>query len=220
MTSLVDIGSPTTESDAVSEPAAVSEPTAVSELTATAGWVTVSTPRGPFTAVADADGRVLASGWTDDPHYLVALIHSTIRPESIAPSVHLTDIADAIEAYHDGDLTAPDAIPVLSKSGPFIEKAWAALRSVPAGQTVSYQRFAELSGEPLAIRAAASACARNPAALFVPCHRVLRSNGKLGGFRYGLEIKEWLLTHEQPAHEQPEQEENSTNPGSSSASSS
>jgi methylated-DNA-[protein]-cysteine S-methyltransferase len=67
---------------------------------------------------------------------------------------------------------------------------------VTAGDVVTYSEFAELAGRPAAVRAAASACARNAAALFVPCHRIVRTDGGLGGYRYGLEIKRWLRAHE------------------------
>jgi methylated-DNA-[protein]-cysteine S-methyltransferase len=67
---------------------------------------------------------------------------------------------------------------------------------VKPGQPVSYTAFAALAGRPAATRAAAQACARNAVALFVPCHRVLRSDGSLGGFRWGLHVKRWLLAHE------------------------
>ena len=73
------------------------------------------------------------------------------------------------------------------------------LRTVPAGEPVTYTEFAELAGRPAAVRAAAMACARNAAALFVPCHRVLRLDGSLGGFRWGLDVKRWLLAHEAAA---------------------
>jgi methylated-DNA-[protein]-cysteine S-methyltransferase len=73
------------------------------------------------------------------------------------------------------------------------------LRDVPAGAPVSYAEYARRSGRPAAIRAAASACARNAAALFVPCHRVLRTDKTLGGFRYGLDVKRWLIAHEDRA---------------------
>jgi len=61
---------------------------------------------------------------------------------------------------------------------------------------VTYTQVAELAGRPAAIRGAASACARNPVALFIPCHRVLRTDGGLGGYRWGLPVKRWLLEHE------------------------
>ena len=87
-------------------------------------------------------------------------------------------------------------MPVRQRSGEFLEHAWDVLRTVPAGAPVTYTEYAAKSGRPAAVRAAASACARNAAALFVPCHRVLRTDGTLGGFRWGLEVKRRLLAHE------------------------
>jgi methylated-DNA-[protein]-cysteine S-methyltransferase len=85
---------------------------------------------------------------------------------------------------------------VRQRSGPYREHAWEVLRGVPAGDPVTYTEYADRTGRPAAVRAAAGACARNAAALFVPCHRVLRSDGTLGGFRYGLPVKESLLARE------------------------
>ncbi|GAB09780.1 putative methylated-DNA--protein-cysteine methyltransferase [Gordonia araii NBRC 100433] len=164
----------------------------------TAHSITVATPNGPFTAIHDA-GTVLASGWTDDAAYLSALINPRIRPATVeradddAPGRR---IADAVTAYYDGELGAVDEIAVEQVGGPFVAQAWKVLRGVPAGQTRTYTEFAELAGNAQAIRAAAQACATNAAALFVPCHRIQRSDGTLGGFRYGLDIKSWLLDHE------------------------
>ena len=87
-------------------------------------------------------------------------------------------------------------MPVRQRSGAFLEHAWDVLRAVPAGAPVTYTEYAAKSGNPTAVRAAASACARNAAALFVPCHRVLRTDGTLGGFRWGLPVKRALLDHE------------------------
>jgi methylated-DNA-[protein]-cysteine S-methyltransferase len=67
---------------------------------------------------------------------------------------------------------------------------------VPAGAPVTYAELAAKAGRPAAVRAAAGACGSNAAALFVPCHRVLRTGGALGGFRWGLDVKRWLLDHE------------------------
>ncbi|MFT4043810.1 MAG: methylated-DNA--[protein]-cysteine S-methyltransferase [Gordonia sp. (in: high G+C Gram-positive bacteria)] len=159
-------------------------------------FATIGTPDGPFTVIADAHDVVLASGWTDDPDYLLALIHRTIRPPSVRPSTQLGALTEAVSAYYAGQLSAIDAIAVRQRSGPFLEQAWQTLRTLTPGEPASYRQFAELAGEPNAIRAAASACARNAAALFVPCHRVVRSDGSLGGFRYGLTIKQSLLAHE------------------------
>src|SRR5262249_62423278 len=98
--------------------------------------------------------------------------------------------------YFAGALTAVDEIAVEQQGGPFLAAGWAALRAVPAGAPVSYTELARLAGRPAAVRAAAQSCARNAAALFVPCHRVVRTDGSLGGYRWGIEIKRHLLTHE------------------------
>lgn len=162
----------------------------------TATHATLATPRGPFTVLADQDGAVLASGWTADVDTLRMLIHPSLRPADSGERTELGAITRAVTAYLDGDVTAVDAIAVTQRSGPFLEHAWKVLRTVPAGSPVTYREFAELAGSPAAIRAAANACARNPAALFVPCHRVLRTDGGMGGFRWGTEVKRWLLDHE------------------------
>jgi methylated-DNA-[protein]-cysteine S-methyltransferase len=162
----------------------------------TGTYSTVATPTGPFTAVVDDDGAVLASGWTADVDMLLPLVHPTLRPARIRSAADLGPVSEAIARYHEGDLGAVDAVPVRQRSGAFLEHAWDVLRTVPAGAPVSYTEYAAKSGRPAAVRAAASACARNAAALFVPCHRVLRNDGSLGGFRWGLPVKRWLLEHE------------------------
>ncbi|KAA5837079.1 methylated-DNA--[protein]-cysteine S-methyltransferase [Saccharopolyspora hirsuta] len=159
-------------------------------------WSTVDTPAGPFTAVVDGEGAVLASGWTAQLDELLPLISPALLSETPVEAADLGAVTEAIRRYHDGDLHAVDGTPVRQKSGPFRELAWEVLRKVPAGEPVSYAEYAALAGRPQAVRAAASACARNAAALFVPCHRVLRSDGSLGGFRWGAPVKRWLLEHE------------------------
>lgn len=161
-----------------------------------ADFATVTTPIGPFTTIVDADGAVLASGWTSQASELTGLIHTTLRPTELRQRDSLGAVTRAVTDYHAGDVTAIDTIPVHQRSGEFLSHAWEILRKVPAGEPVTYTEFAGLSGRPAATRAAANACARNAAALFVPCHRVLRIGGALGGFRWGLDAKRWLLTHE------------------------
>ncbi|MBF6482849.1 methylated-DNA--[protein]-cysteine S-methyltransferase [Nocardia otitidiscaviarum] len=162
----------------------------------TADFATVSTPIGPFTAVVDGDGAVLASGWTDDVEQLRGVIHPALRPDTLRRRDSLGAVTAAVEAYHDGDLLAIDTVRVRQTSGPFLTHAWDILRKIPAGNPVTYTEYATVSGRPAATRAAANACARNAAALFVPCHRIIRTDGTLGGFRWGLDIKRWLLVHE------------------------
>ncbi|MBM2812149.1 MAG: Ada repair protein and transcriptional regulator, AraC family [Chloroflexi bacterium] len=78
----------------------------------------------------------------------------------------------------------------------FQERVWAALREIPYGQTRSYGEVAQMIGEPGAARAVGRACASNPTALAVPCHRVVRSGGALSGYRWGVQIKRTLLEQE------------------------
>jgi methylated-DNA-[protein]-cysteine S-methyltransferase len=161
----------------------------------TARYATVSTSPGPFTVVVADDGAVLASGWTADVGDLLPVIHRSLRPESVE-LVSRLKVLDVVEAFHAGDVAAIDDVVVRQRSGPFLEDAWTRLRQVPGGEPVTYAAFAAACGRPAAIRAAANACARNAAALFVPCHRVLGSDGGLGGFRWGTPVKRWLLDHE------------------------
>jgi AraC family transcriptional regulator, regulatory protein of adaptative response / methylated-DNA-[protein]-cysteine methyltransferase len=95
--------------------------------------------------------------------------------------------------------------PPKSKSGglrldlrgtPFQIRVWTALQAIPAGETRSYQQIAQSLGAPKAARAVGSACGNNIIGVLVPCHRALRSDGSLGGYRWGLERKEKLLTGE------------------------
>lgn len=159
-----------------------------------------TTPAGPFTVIVDTAGAVLASGWTADVDELVALVAPQLRPGlPLRRRSELGATTVAIARYVDGDLGAIDAVEVHQRSGPFRTEAWRALRRVPAGAPVTYGQLAADAGRPAAVRAAAGACAANAAALFVPCHRVVRTGGALGGFRWGLDVKRWLLDHEAAA---------------------
>jgi methylated-DNA-[protein]-cysteine S-methyltransferase len=126
---------------------------------------------------------------------MLPVVHPTLRPVS---SLRVDDlpVLDVVEKFFAGDVTTIDGVAVHQRSGPFLTEAWEILRTVPAGRPDSYASFAARCGRPAAVRAAANACARNAAALFVPCHRVLGSDGGLGGFRWGTPVKRWLLDHE------------------------
>lgn len=157
--------------------------------------LTMSTPDGPFTIIA-RDGTVLASGWTAVPGELTGQIHPELLPGEYEAVPELGGISAAVEEFYAGNPAPAMTVPVLQKSGPFRNHAWVVLRAVKPGYPVTYTEYAELSGNLKAVRAAASACAFNAAALFVPCHRVVRTDGSLGGFRWGLAIKESLLERE------------------------
>ncbi|MDU1426184.1 MAG: methylated-DNA--[protein]-cysteine S-methyltransferase, partial [Klebsiella michiganensis] len=80
-------------------------------------------------------------------------------------------------------------------------QVWQALRQIPAGETRSYRQVAQSIGRPRAVRAVASACAANKLALVIPCHRVVREDGALSGYRWGTARKALLLAREASSEE-------------------
>lgn len=155
---------------------------------------TIDTPDGAFTILADERQRVLASGWTSDRQAIIGRLPVAARPSAIRDGE--TDAATAALAYYAGDLAAIDAVAV-TQTGTALQLAgWTALRGIAPGEPLTYTGFAARLGNDRAVRAAASICARNAPALFVPCHRVLRSDGALGGFAWGLPVKQSLLQRE------------------------
>jgi methylated-DNA-[protein]-cysteine S-methyltransferase len=159
-------------------------------------YSTIETPAGPFTVVVSDAGAVRAAGFTSDIDELLSLVHPGLVEET-RPAAAAGDVGEAVRSYFDGDLTAIDDVRVEARTGgAFMAYAWQVMRDIKPGAPVTYTQFAELAGRPAAVRAAAAACARNPVALFVPCHRVLRLDGTLGGYRWGLGVKRRLLDHE------------------------
>jgi methylated-DNA-[protein]-cysteine S-methyltransferase len=160
----------------------------------TATIQTVDTPDGAFTLLTDAGGRVLASGWTAETARILGRLRPADHPATVR--VGETDAAAAVRAYYDGDLGAIDDVPVAQHGTAMQLAGWQALRRIAPGRPLTYTEFAVELGSPSAVRAAASICARNAPALFVPCHRVLRTGGALGGFAWGLPVKQSLLARE------------------------
>jgi methylated-DNA-[protein]-cysteine S-methyltransferase len=156
--------------------------------------LTIATPVGPLAVLVD-DGVVVASGFTsvDDQ---AGRLSPDLAARGVQPVAAVPGVSDAVRRYLDGDVDALDDVPVRQPGGPFTQEAWHAMRAVPAGQTLSYAELAAKAGNERAVRAAGTACARNLVAPFVPCHRIVRSDGSLGGYYYGLGVKRWLLAHE------------------------
>lgn len=90
-------------------------------------------------------------------------------------------------------------LPLDVRGTAFQQRVWAALRAIPAGETVSYTVLAQRIGSPAAVRAVAGACAANPVAVAIPCHRVVRNDGDLSGYRWGIERKAALIAREKDA---------------------
>ena len=156
-------------------------------------WST-ATPIGTWTVVVDDDDVVVVSGFEGEEETVGRLPVDSEVPRA---STDIGAVSDAMRAYLEGDPEALDAVRVRQPGGAFRQSVWQVMREVPAGQTWSYTELATKAGNADAARAAASACATNMVAPFVPCHRIVRSDGSLGGYYYGLDAKRWLLAHEQ-----------------------
>ena len=156
----------------------------------------------PFHAIwTPEDGAVRAAGFatTSDPAAeslmtRLAALDPDLAGRGLAEEPRSTGtIPHALRAYAAGDLDAIDDLPVAQPETPFRGEVWRALRQVPAGAAVTYTELASLAGRPSAVRATASGCANNLVALIVPCHRIVRTDGGLGGYLFGTDIKEELL---------------------------
>ena len=109
---------------------------------------------------------------------------------------HLEKACKSLESYFRGNLKALDDITVEAEGTEFQKKVWSALRSVKAGSTKTYGEIAKKLRNANASRAVGTACGANPVGLIVPCHRIIASNGTLGGYNGGLNKKVRLLKHE------------------------
>ena len=154
-------------------------------------WMT-RTPAGPFGLVV-SDGKVVVAGFTDRVEVLLEHVPHIEGAEMVS---EIPGITDRIEAYLEGQLDALDDIPVAPSGSDRKLGAWETMRKTPPGP-MSYKQLAEQMPPPASARSAARACATNPIALIVPCHRFVGSDGKMHGFGWGVPIKEWLLEHEQ-----------------------
>jgi methylated-DNA-[protein]-cysteine S-methyltransferase len=158
---------------------------------------TYPTPAGDLTVLAQhRDDRpvVVAAGFCPAADLIERM------PDVDTDDVRRADTLDSLDGpilrYLDGDLTALEEVPVDQPGTELQQKVWAELRAIPGGQTRTYTELARSAGRPKAVRAIGSACGRNLIAPFVPCHRAMRSDGTLGGYYYGLDVKRWLLAHE------------------------
>lgn len=120
-------------------------------------------------------------------HFPKARLHDTAADKIPA----LKKLVDYLHAPKK----VPD-IPLELHGTEFQMKVWNALRPIPPGETRSYTDIARVIGEPSATRAVARACASNPIALLIPCHRILRSDGGITGYRWGVERKKAIIKHE------------------------
>ena len=115
----------------------------------------------------------------------------------ITPTPLLGEAEQQIMAYLEGKRQQLD-FPIRMVGTPFQQRVWRALQQIPYGTTRTYGEIATAIGNPRASRAVGMACNKNPLLLIVPCHRVVGAGGKLIGFAYGTDAKQWLLELEKP----------------------
>jgi methylated-DNA-[protein]-cysteine S-methyltransferase len=146
--------------------------------------------------VASLDGELIGLGFDQGWDGVAVKLARDFDDELKSVAHDSSGAGAALAAYFDGELRALEKIEVQPRGTDFQRAVWAALREIPLGETWSYATLAERVGAAGAVRAAGTANGANPACLVIPCHRVIRSDGSLGGYGGGLHRKEWLLEHE------------------------
>lgn len=145
--------------------------------------------------VAKTERGLCALWWGEDETLLAILRERFPRADTVRDDAALAPLVEDIEAYLRRHGPLPD-VTVDVRGTSFQHRVWEALRDIPVGETRTYAEIAAAIGQPQAARAVAQACAANPVALFIPCHRVIRSDGNLSGYRWGVERKKKLLARE------------------------
>ena len=146
--------------------------------------------------VARSEQGVCAIWLGDDPATLVKDVQDRFPQATL---VGADEAFESVVAQIVGLVENPAAdfaLPLDVRGTAFQQRVWEALRQIPAGQTASYAEIARSLGSPNAVRAVAGACAANRLAVAIPCHRVVRSDGALSGYRWGVERKRELLRRE------------------------
>jgi len=146
--------------------------------------------------VAATDAGVCAIQLGDDDAALVTALRERFSAAALEPADDpLAALVEAVTALVEAPGSAAD-LPLDVRGTAFQQRVWDALRRIPPGETVTYAELARRLGAPRATRAVAGACGANRLAVAIPCHRVVRSDGGLGGYRWGVERKQRLLERE------------------------
>ena len=162
-------------------------------------YITFQTPIGWLVVAESPDGIALVDFLGPDRPARDAVISVVLRcyPDAVLSPGDDSGLAGKTKAYILAYLTngtPPPKVPLdLRKGTPFDRNVWSAISSIAFGESLSYSQIAALIHSPGASRAVGGACGRNPVPILIPCHRVIGSGGKLGGYSGGLDIKRALL---------------------------
>lgn len=156
------------------------------------GWQT-SLVDLPFSVIADAtNGKLILQHSGFVPIRKLAANYD----EKIAVKSLIPELDEALSAYQAGDHALLNQITRKAIGTPFATKIWREISKVNPGTTITYAQLAERAGNAAAVRAAGTACGKNPLPVFIPCHRIVPSGGGIGNYAYGSRTKAKLLQHE------------------------
>lgn len=159
-------------------------------------YANVDSPFGPLLIATTPRGLVKVSLPNYDPRETLEDLAARISPRVLEAPARLDDVRRQLDRYFEGRLREFDLPLDWRLTDGFRKRAQQAIARIPYGRTRSYTQIAASAGNERAVRAAGTACGSNPIPIVVPCHRVLRSGGALGGYGGGLPMKEALLEME------------------------
>ncbi len=156
-------------------------------------YANVDSPFGPLLLASTPRGLVRVNLPAYDPEETLEELAAKVSPRVLEAPAKLDEVRRELDLYFEGKLTEFDLPIDWQLTGGFRGKVQRAINRIPYGQTRTYMEMARSAGNERAVRAAGTACGSNPIPIVVPCHRVLRSGGGLGGYGGGLPMKEALL---------------------------
>lgn len=166
-------------------------------------YATADSPFGPLLLAQTRRGLVRVGLPNQDSDELLVDLAERVSPRVLEAPSELDEARRELDLYFEGKLDSFDLPLDWRLSGGFRQRVLRAINRIPYGQTRSYTEMARRAGNERAVRAAGTACGSNPIPLVVPCHRVLRTGGALGGYGGGLPMKEALLQLEGVLDESP-----------------
>lgn len=159
----------------------------------------IDSPHGRLLLAATDQGLVRIAFEREDHDTVLASLATSVSPRILASHLRTEEAARQLDEYFSGRRQAFDLAVDLRLVDGFRRTVVGHLPEIPYGSTATYASLAQMAGNPKAVRAAGSACANNPVPIVVPCHRVVRSDGKIGNYLGGTEMKAALLAMERAA---------------------
>ncbi len=156
----------------------------------------LDTSVGRLLLAATGDGLVRVAFESEGHGAVLAHLAGAVGPRILRDDIAMAPYAEVVTAHLDGRLQGADVPLDLDGCGGFRREVLEYLRTIPVGETRSYAEVAREVGRPRAVRAVGTACATNPLPLIIPCHRVVRSDGSVGNYLGGVEVKRRLLAAE------------------------